>query len=278
DGVAAAIAGGRAVDADPVAARSGAERDVGETARLAEDDEGGAPAVDAVGRRRHHDIADPIAVEIARGRDGKAAFDAARENDAEPLAGSEVSAVDGRRPGSRFGPGAENHVGGVVGRRVIAEGNPRCPNDDVGDPVAVDVAGGGHRRAGKFLPRRAVDLEAVQPIEGRKIDYKWNPDHGASSLLSNTRVTTTASNLEDDRGSGAATKKNWVRASVDFRREGAPGKGATLIDTSMTLQLATYGTRATASPPPAVGMIMRAGHITSIVMRRIHRSHYIRRG
>src|SRR5262249_53754212 len=261
DGVAAAIAGGRAVDADPVAARSGAERDVGETARLAEDDEGGAPAVDAVGRRRHHDIADPIAVEIARGRDGKAAFDAARENDAEPLAGSEVSAVDGRRPGSRFGPGAENHVGGVVGRRVIAEGNPRCPNDDVGDPVAVDVAGGGHRRAGKFLPRRAVDLEAIQPIEGRKIDYKWNPGHGASSLLSNTRVTTTASNLEDDRGSGAATKKNWVPATVDFRLEGAPRKVATLVDTGMTLQFPTlWNPRNRITTPPAVGM-MRVAHI-----------------
>jgi hypothetical protein len=190
--VAAVIAGGGTIDAYPTGAGRGSKRHIREPASLAEDDEGGPFVVHAKGWRGHHDVAEPVAVEIARGRDRKAApgaVIAAREDDAESLGGSEELSINDRRAGDVLVPAAENHVGAVVGLPKRAQGNPWRAHDDVGKAITVDVAGGRYGRAGDLVVPRAQDPETERTGDGPEIKDGWNPSHDIPLLPSNTGVT-----------------------------------------------------------------------------------------
>ena len=56
----------------------------------------------------------------------------------------------------------------------------RRPDDDVGEAVAVDVAGGGDRDAAVLILRDAIEPEAIAAIEGRKFDDRWILRHAKS--------------------------------------------------------------------------------------------------
>ena len=88
---------------------------------------------------------------------------------------SNVHEINGRR---KARPAAEHHiaVAGIGARARCRAGTvgKRCPDDDVVEAVAIDVPGGGHRKAGPIVRIHALDHEAANPrsnvheINGRR--------------------------------------------------------------------------------------------------------------
>src|SRR5262245_34023982 len=123
---------------------------VGRTTGVAKDDISGALVVRAVGWRGHHEIADAIAIEVARIGDVIALlrvvlnaidiYDA--DGHAQSRGGIEVCSRDSRSDRNIVTSATENHVSAVVDHPEPGSirGNARSAHDDVRKAIAVDIA------------------------------------------------------------------------------------------------------------------------------------------
>ena len=93
----------------------------GRTTGVAKDDISGALVVRAVGWRGHHEIADAIAIEVARIGDSMALAD----GHAESRDGIEVCRRDGGSTWNIVTSATENHVSAVVRIQTPCPGRPR---------------------------------------------------------------------------------------------------------------------------------------------------------
>ena len=111
-------------------------------------------------------VGEAVAVDVAR-RGDRAAAAVARRHAAELEA---VAAVEARQVevGGKARGLAEHHIAraGIAAVRVGAEG----ADDQVGEAVAVDVAGRGDREAAAVVRRHAAELEAVAAVEARQVE------------------------------------------------------------------------------------------------------------
>src|SRR5215831_11000817 len=128
---------------------------IGRTTGVAKDEIGGALLVCAVVRRRHHEIADAIAIEIARIGDGIALAD----GHVQSRGGVEVCRRDSRSDWKIVTSVTENHESAVVDRVWIR--GARGAHDDVCKAIAVDIADADRRARLLKQRRRSKNSESV---------------------------------------------------------------------------------------------------------------------
>src|SRR5262249_31081961 len=153
------VGGGRAVDSEAVGGAQTGEIDVTKPRGLAEDDVGGAGVRTPARIRRGRaddEVVEAVTVEITGGRAGKPGFGIPRSaDDAKAVARGQVGQVDiGQAAGL-----AEDHIGGA-GLLPPVRAFDRRADDEVGEPVAVDVPGGSDRKSA-FARFGSVDTDSL---------------------------------------------------------------------------------------------------------------------
>ena len=172
DDLEAAGARRNGAEVDRRQARSGAEQDIGRTGI-------GAAGV-VVERRRDDDVGETVAIDVASRGDRISRQVVGRLADELEAAGAvrDVGKVDGRRRRRR----AEHDVG-RAGIRVSAEIITVCPDDDVGEAVAVHIAGRGDPAAGLVDTGLADDLETTRAAgDVRKVDRRQATGHAEHDI------------------------------------------------------------------------------------------------
>ncbi|MEZ5863578.1 MAG: hypothetical protein R3D25_05685 [Geminicoccaceae bacterium] len=138
----------------------------------AEDDEGLAAALrtQPVGvARTHEQVVEAVAVHVADPRHRPAeAVAIGRPAHDEAVAAVEIAEAEA---GGEALVGAEDHVGGTI-RPEIRPGCRVGADDDVGEAVAVQVAGPGEAEPGKAVLVGPLDDEAVAAVEIGRIEAR----------------------------------------------------------------------------------------------------------
>src|SRR5690606_14504553 len=145
----------------------------GARAIASEDNEARARTAD-VARRPDNGIGQAIGIEVARCCDGNSRGDLTEAGDSEAFAGAKRPHADRRRKGRS----PEYHVRAAgIGApaavvAVITLVHPRRSQNEIIDPVTVDVPGAGDRSAEPIVRRRRQP-EAVLAIQRRSVEDRW---------------------------------------------------------------------------------------------------------
>ncbi len=140
-----------------------------EPGSLAEYDVAGSGAVIGLVAMGSIGADDEIVIAVVGRRDRSAATIAGRLSaQLEPVGPVQARQANVRREARGL---AENHVAGPG--LVAVRSRELCANDDVAEPIAVDVSCGSDRDAGEVSCSRSGELEAVGPFKRRHVDIRW---------------------------------------------------------------------------------------------------------